>query len=82
MAEGAEMFTKWLIPLQDFIEKTFSLKTKKTKRSVQFRFRDLIDVDLLLSPYWEDQHEFYTFLKGIPRRQRDGYTMRLISNPT
>lgn len=70
------LFKKWLIPLQKFLKKKFGPDykfTKRTKRSVQFKFKRAIEVDLLVSPVWPDQHKFYEFLKGIHRGRRHWY---------
>ena len=67
-----EGYGEWLDYLKTFIETHFGEVVTKTKgeRSIQFRFNDVIDVDLLVSPYWEDQHELYRFLNGIRGRKK------------
>ena len=72
--EGGSMFKKWLDKLDRFLQGHFHRnyqKTNMTKHSVQFRFQNTIDVDLLVSPYYESAHDFYTFLKTIDRSERD-----------
>ena len=52
-----KMYKKWLKPLKKFLKSTFGQEYKHqklTKRSLQFRFRDFIDVDLLISPFWSE----------------------------
>ncbi len=64
-------FGKWLDQLQTFLEEQPKVAiTKRTKFSVQFKFNDIIDVDLLVSPYWNNQHDFYDFLRGVPKEER------------
>ena len=57
-------YDKWLNYLKTFIEVKFRAVVTKAPHSVQFVFKG-IDVDLLVSPYWRDQHELYRFLNGI-----------------
>lgn len=64
-------FGKWLDQLETFLERQPKVViTKRTKFSVQFKFDDIIDVDLLVSPYWNNQHDFYDFLRGVPKEER------------
>ena len=68
-------YQQWLEQLDSFLSANFSRrdyrKTGMTKRSVQFVFKGIIEVDLLVSPYWTDQHEFYKFLQRIhPPKER------------
>ena len=64
-------FGKWLDKLQQFLETLRNVKiTKRTKYSVQFKYDGLIDVDLLVSPFWNNQDEFYDFLRGVPQEER------------
>ena len=73
--QGEEMFKKWLEKLAQFLQTQFGhhyQMTHMTKRSVQFKFKGTIDVDLLVSPYYESAHAFYKFLKTIhPPTARD-----------
>ena len=74
--QGNRQFRKWLTPLRQFLKaklKDDYKATKTTKRSIQFKYKGLIDVDLLVSPYWETADDFYDFLKGIPRGKRARY---------
>ena len=73
LGQGDGMFERWLIPLQTFLEQRFGVESTKTKRSVQFRFRGIIDVDLLVSPFWgqKDPAPFYQFLQRIHPSERD-----------
>lgn len=56
-----------LIPLKKFLETTFGVSCKMTHHSVQFSFRVdggfTLEVDLLVSPYWESLSEIYSFLE-------------------
>ena len=74
-----EGYGEWLDKLKGFIETEFGEVVTKTRgdRSIQFTFKGKIDVDLLVSPYWEDkqkqdqdQHELYRFLNGIRKDKR------------
>ena len=70
------MFKKWLQKLDQFLElqlRTSYVKTRMTLRSVQFTFKDKIEVDLLVSPYFEKPKDFYEFLKSVPHDERDRY---------
>ena len=82
LSEGHQLFTKWLRKLQPFLKGKFGREYKEietTRRSVQFRFQDTIDVDLLVSPFWsdnprtdvaQDPSAFYRFLQGVHPRDR------------
>ena len=70
------MFKKWLQKLDRFLELHFRMsyaKTRMTHRSVQFTFKGKIEVDLLVSPYFEKPKDFYEFLKSVHRDERDRY---------
>ena len=67
------MFQPWLTKLDRFLQAHLGQsynKTRMTKRSVQFEYRG-IEVDLLVSPYYASQHDFYQFLKTIHPDKRD-----------
>ena len=80
--QDSNLFTKWLIQLENFLRMAFGgecADLMRTKRSVQFRFKDMIDVDLLISPYWshypqtdteQDPAAFYRFLETIPGKKK------------
>lgn len=59
-----------LSKLDRFLSSTLGRKYKKTKTttfSLQFRYDDYIDVDLLPSPYWGETPEYYHYyLQGKP----------------
>ena len=58
------LFQPWLIKLHDYLHTKSGYSFKQmTKRSLQFTYKGKVDVDLLVSPYWEDKDEFYTFLQ-------------------
>ena len=71
--QSGSLFQKWLKMLHNFLCRKSGYSFKKmTKRSIQFRYNRKVDVDLLVSPYWEDKDEFYTFLRDeVPSDQRD-----------
>lgn len=74
MLDSGELFRPWLRKLHAFLEKTLGdwyHFIRMTKRSVQFRYKDKVDVDLLVSPYWDNKDQFYTFLLRVPPDQRD-----------
>lgn len=65
--DSRELFTPWLRKLHSFLQKTLGDTydfIKMTNRSVQFTYKDKVevDVDLLVSPFWNNKDEFYTFL--------------------
>ena len=67
-------FERWLKPLVDFVKKNFEHdydRIRTTKLSVKFRLKDIIDVNLLVSPYWESKSDFYNFLKSIDKSDRN-----------
>jgi len=72
-------FRSWLDRLQQFLETQHRRVriTNRTNHSVQFKFDDIIDVDLLVSPCWSDQQEYYDYLRSV--RVEDRYE-RVISN--
>lgn len=74
---SASLFQPWLRKLHAFLQNKRGYSFKKmTKRSVQFRYKDKVDVDLLVSPYWSNKDEFYMFLRDeVPRDQRDDFTV-------
>ena len=59
--------------LHAFLSQHFGVKyefTKKSQYSLQFRFHNDIDVDLLPSPYWEKPEELHRFLENKTDDQR------------
>ena len=79
LEQGGNLFKKWLDKLQAFLERKFGMASHEfnsgSGRSVQFRFKNIIDVDLLVSPFWGDVNPtpFYTFLRSVPGPKRDRY---------
>lgn len=67
---------KWLIQLHQYLQEQFVAeagsykKTAITTRSLQFKFKMLLDVDLLISPYYENEEELYNFLTTIKRKRK------------
>ena len=75
MLEYEDKFEPWTSQLKSFIERVrgVTMRSRSLEYSVQFAFnyRGMsIDVDLLVSPYWESPDEFYDFLKDIPHEDR------------
>ena len=74
------MFQPWLSQLKQFIgdiqNQGLILKSPLTKDrfSVQFSYQVshslLLEVDLLVSPYWNTPQDFYDFLRHVPRDKR------------
>ena len=74
------MFAPWISQLKAFIIGFPGVQLKPSHSpyadyySVQFSYQVSrgvsIDVDLLVSPYWNNQHEFYNFLREVPQGER------------
>ena len=81
---GYSYYLKYLDTfLRESLGKAY-VQTEKEKRalakgrSIQFTYRGKIEVDLLVSPNWKDQHELYRFLKDIrPIGDRSEYVLSL-----
>lgn len=67
-------YSYYLKPLDTFLRENLGrsyVQTEKERRalikgrSIQFTYRGQIEVDLLVSPNWKDQHELYRFLKDV-----------------
>lgn len=64
-------YGKWLEKLEAFLITQPKVENlTRNKFLIEFRFADLIDVDVMVSPFWNNQHEFYDFLRGIPKEER------------
>lgn len=65
------LFQPWLNQIQSFLEKNRWYQFKlKTTRSIQFSYKDKVDVDLLVIPYWDSKDQFYNFLsREVPRER-------------
>ena len=70
----SEGYSYYLEPLDIFLRdnlgKSYVQTEKERKaltkgRSIQFTYRGQIEVDLLVSPNWKDQHELYRFLLDV-----------------
>lgn len=75
-------FCEWVARLQQFISGTLRIPSHTPGyrgRSVQFtyRYKDIItlDVDLLVSPFWESPLALYRFLHGITEPNREMFTV-------
>ena len=70
-------FQPWLEKLDTFLRNALGRNynyTGMTPHSVQFHYKKMVEVDLLVSPYWKDQHELYRFLQVVPQDKRKMYT--------
>ena len=70
----ASGYSYYLKPLDAFLREKLGksyVQTEREKkalvrgRSIQFTYRGHIEVDILVSPNWKDQHELYQFLKDV-----------------
>lgn len=74
-------FEQWIIQLRSFVEKQLGIRCKArgyNHRSVQFvvdRNGLPLEVDLLVSPYWNSPDEFYRFLGTVQKKQRKMFTV-------
>ena len=73
--ECEDKFEPWTLQLKSFFNgvRGVTMRSQSLEYSVQFAFnyRGMsIDVDLLVSPYWESPTAFYEFLKSIPNEDR------------
>ena len=69
-------FQPWIKKLHAFLSRELGHNynyTIMTLCSVQFCYKGMVEVDLLVSPYWSDQHELYRFLQGVPQNKRSMY---------
>ena len=70
------MFKKWISQLKEFIQHVRGVKLKRGNEclSVAFSYKvteDIsLEVDLLVSPFWEHPDNFYQFLRTVPERDR------------
>ena len=74
---SGRMFEPWIRQLKEFLDKVDGVALKKQSQqfSVQFSFDynhrgSPIEVDLLISPYWNDPEEFYNFLRQVRKEER------------
>ena len=73
-------FRHYLTQLDTFLKENlgprFYIQSEKDKqaltrwRSVQFSYKGKVNVDLLVSPYWKDQFEFYQFLQTTANKSK------------
>ena len=69
------VFAPWISELKSFIQThpDVTVTSESERYSVKFVFHYQgmeIDVDLLVSPYWESPENFYHFLQQIPKPSR------------
>lgn len=74
---SGRMFEPWLRQLKELIERVdgVTLMRQSKQFSVQFSFDynhqgSPVDVDLLISPYWNNPEELYNFLRSVPQEER------------
>ena len=63
----------WLDQLKVFLEQSLGPKLrfkKKDNHLVQFNYDGIIEVDLLISPYWPTPKSLYDFLCTVPAAER------------
>jgi hypothetical protein len=85
-------YSYYLTQLDTFLQEKLGrayVQTEKEKqalvkgRSIQFTYGGKIEVDLLVSPNWKDQHELYQFLKDVwPIGDRSKYIYIIILSLT
>ncbi len=68
-------YTSWLNKLERFLRETLGQKIdrqsiKQTPHAVQFKYDGKIEVDLLVSPFWDSHYDLYEFLQTIPESKR------------
>ena len=64
-------FDYWLKKLERFLRECRGVQIKKkTPHSVQFTYNDLIEVDLLVSPWWDSVVQLTEFLDKVPVEKR------------
>ena len=59
--------------MERFLDRKFLGRISERDRSdwlLQYRFDDKIEVDMLVSPFWRDRHDFYHFLQRIDPGKR------------
>ncbi len=61
----------WLEKLEKFLKRSSDVQFKnRTPHSVQFRYKELIDVDMLVTPWWDSVSQLSLFLDKIPVQKR------------
>ena len=66
-------YERWLTKLHLFLEETIPEKyhhSKTTPHAVQFVYKGRIDVDLLVSPFWQSPEDLYRFLKSVRPKKK------------
>jgi hypothetical protein len=43
---------------------------RRTVHSSQFKYDGVLDIDMLVSPFWREPSALYTFLQRIPQKDR------------
>jgi hypothetical protein len=78
------MFKPWISQLKEFMQDFPGVQLhyhgeKAESYSVQFSYEIsrgiLIEVDLLVSPYWNRPEDFYKFLREVPHAERKSYSV-------
>ena len=75
--EGSQILQEGFDPLLDMLIKYLERRLPgqlfdkhRTVHSVQFKFENRIDVDMLVSPFWREPSAFYHFLGTISPKDR------------
>ena len=79
--QSGRMFEPWLDDLKEFIAEMDGVTLKRqssnakqftVKFSFDYNHRKWtpVDVDLSISPYWNNPEEFYNFLRMVPKEKR------------
>ena len=75
--EGSQILREGFDPLLDMLIQYLERRLPgqlfdkhRTAHSVKFKFKNKIDVDMLVSPYWREPSAFYHFLETISPRDR------------
>ncbi len=80
--DGSEIvrggFNHWLNIVETYLDRHLSGQiTEKSPNSLLYKFKfgiahqsNKIDVDLLVSPYWDKPEDLYRFLLQIPKNKR------------
>lgn len=74
-------YDRWLGQLKLFLEETLDEDDiediSRTVHSVQFTYKEWIEVDLLVSPKWDYPADLYNFLGTVPKHRRFRYHIRI-----
>ena len=72
--QSGRMFKPWISQLEEFIQGFEDVAVRGANEfSVSFSYKTsqgLLDVDLLVSPYWNHPRDFYQFLREVRKQER------------